>query len=150
MESDKEVMIRDLMRTMRHISQLFRSKMHSSLEEEINPSSLIVMTTLLRAANDGISALRVSEIASSLWISAPGVTRLITGLENDGYIRREMDPDDRRGVLVSLTDRGRTAISPALEELYQRFHGLIDHLGEENSGRLIVLLREVEDYFGNQ
>lgn len=150
MKQDREIMIRNLLSSMRRISQLFRSRMHFTLEKDINPGSLTVMTTLLRAAKDGVPALRVSEIAASLWISAPGVTRLITGLEHDGYVRRDMDPDDRRGVLVSLTDRGREAMAPAMEELLQRFRGLVDYLGEEESGRLIDLLRSVEDYFGEQ
>jgi DNA-binding MarR family transcriptional regulator len=35
------------------------------------------------------------------------MTNRLDGLENDGLIRRLPDPDDRRGVIVEMTPKGR-------------------------------------------
>jgi DNA-binding MarR family transcriptional regulator len=39
------------------------------------------------------------------------MTRLVDGLERDGYVRRFSDPDDARGVLVRPTARGRRLLT---------------------------------------
>tara|TARA_B100000614_G_scaffold257511_1_gene277921 strand:+ start:82 stop:546 length:465 start_codon:yes stop_codon:yes gene_type:complete len=146
---DRESIVRELIRVMRRITRLLKKRTFNSLTKEIRPSSVFVMTQLFRSADEGVPALRVSEIASAMGISVPGATRIVTGLEEDGYVRREMDPDDRRAVLVSLTDAGREALAPARRELESRFHGLIEHLGDERSARLVSLLQEVEDYLAD-
>jgi DNA-binding MarR family transcriptional regulator len=42
--------------------------------------------------------------------SASAVTEIVEGLERDGFVRRESDPDDRRAVRVALTADGRRQI----------------------------------------
>ena len=64
--------------------------------------------------------LRMTELASSVLLSQSGVTRLVDRLERAGLVVREPCPDDRRGLLASITPAGRDAsrrrgrrISPA-------------------------------------
>ena len=38
------------------------------------------------------------------------MTRLVDGLQRDGYVTRSPDPDDARAVMVEATDRGRDAL----------------------------------------
>lgn len=52
---------------------------------------------------------RVSTIADNLGVKAPSATEAIKKLEGLGLLRRDIDPTDSRGVLVSLTDKGREA-----------------------------------------
>lgn len=40
-------------------------------------------------------------------VSAPSMTRTLTGLEARNALRRATDPDDRRQVVVTITDEGR-------------------------------------------
>jgi DNA-binding MarR family transcriptional regulator len=42
--------------------------------------------------------------------SPSAVTEIVEGLERDGFVRRESDPDDRRAVRVALTADGRRQI----------------------------------------
>ncbi|MGA7913538.1 MAG: MarR family transcriptional regulator, partial [Candidatus Dormiibacterota bacterium] len=51
------------------------------------------------------------EVAASLGISAPTLTRQLAKLEEHGYITRSMDPADRRKVLVDLTGEGRRVLA---------------------------------------
>ncbi len=50
--------------------------------------------------------MTVKSIAEKMDITPGGVTRIITSLENKGYIVREISVSDRREILVSLTDEG--------------------------------------------
>lgn len=50
---------------------------------------------------------RLSELADAVYISRSGLTRLLDRLEKRGWLRREDDPTDRRGVYAVLTDSGK-------------------------------------------
>jgi DNA-binding MarR family transcriptional regulator len=52
----------------------------------------------------------VGEIGKAAGLTRGAMTTAIDRIEQAGYVRRLRHPDDRRGVLVELTDRGRKAI----------------------------------------
>ncbi len=54
--------------------------------------------------------LRLHELASKVVLSRSGLTRLVDRLENAGFLRREVDPSDRRGAFAVLTEAGRGAL----------------------------------------
>ncbi|MBY8341551.1 MarR family transcriptional regulator [Streptomyces spinosirectus] len=53
-------------------------------------------------------AYRVQEISERVHLSQSALSRLIARLEKDGLVERTMCSEDRRGVRVALTRRGRT------------------------------------------
>ncbi|MFJ9737094.1 MarR family winged helix-turn-helix transcriptional regulator [Streptomyces sp. NPDC101166] len=61
------------------------------------------------AASDpgGACAFRVQEIADRVHLSQSALSRLIARLEKDGLVERGMCAEDRRGVRVALTGKGR-------------------------------------------
>ena len=61
----------------------------------------------LTGCPDGRSRLR--DLAEHVRLSQPGLSRLVERMEVDGLVSRERDPQDGRGTLVTLTDRGRRA-----------------------------------------
>ncbi|MGI6590172.1 MAG: MarR family winged helix-turn-helix transcriptional regulator [Eggerthellaceae bacterium] len=51
----------------------------------------------------------MNAIASALHVTLATVTTAVNKLERKGYVERERNPEDRRQVLVSLTNKGRKA-----------------------------------------
>jgi DNA-binding MarR family transcriptional regulator len=60
-----------------------------------------------RAAK-GTPSYRVQEISERVHLSQSALSRLIARLEKEGLVERCMCPEDRRGVRVALTAKGRT------------------------------------------
>ncbi|MFJ9037397.1 MarR family winged helix-turn-helix transcriptional regulator [Streptomyces sp. NPDC102406] len=58
-------------------------------------------------AEDGSDGFRVQEIAAQVHLSQSALSRLIGRLEKDGLVERGMCSEDRRGVRVCLTPKGR-------------------------------------------
>ncbi|MDO0928984.1 MarR family transcriptional regulator [Streptomyces sp. TG1A-8] len=58
-------------------------------------------------APDGGCAYRVQEVSERVHLSQSALSRLIGRLEKDGLVERAMCPEDRRGVRVVLTAKGR-------------------------------------------
>jgi len=55
-------------------------------------------------------ACRAGWLAQQVKLSPSAVTETVEGLERDGLVRREADPDDRRAVRVALTADGRRQV----------------------------------------
>lgn len=69
-----------------------------------------VLITLFNAPE---RRLRMSELAEQVLLSPAGTTHLVTRLERDGLVRREVDPADGRKWFTVLTDRGDAALKAA-------------------------------------
>jgi DNA-binding MarR family transcriptional regulator len=52
-------------------------------------------------------ALPVTKVGERLMVHPTGITRLLDKLEQDGLVRREPNPNDRRGTLAHITPAGR-------------------------------------------
>ncbi|MFE4577275.1 MarR family winged helix-turn-helix transcriptional regulator [Streptomyces chartreusis] len=70
-------------------------------------SDFEVLDVLACGSARGGSSLRVQEISERVHLSQSALSRLIARLEKDGLVERCMCPQDRRGVVVALTSRGR-------------------------------------------
>jgi DNA-binding MarR family transcriptional regulator len=62
------------------------------------------MSLRLLATSEGASQ---SDLAETLHLSRPRVTRILQGLEKAGVVTREVDPSDQRVTRVFLTAEGR-------------------------------------------
>lgn len=61
----------------------------------------VVLQQLAEAPND------ISGLAKKVGASSTSMTRLADGLERRGWVKRVRVPEDRRTVVVELTDQGR-------------------------------------------
>jgi DNA-binding MarR family transcriptional regulator len=78
----------------------------------INQTDLICLELLNR--NGPMSA---GEVASALGLTTAAISAMATRLEHGGFARREMDPKDRRRVLLHASEAG-------VQQAYQFFDGL--------------------------
>lgn len=74
-------------------------------------------------------------------LSSGGMTNRLDRLERDGFIAREDDPNDRRGVVVRLTARGRKLIDEATETRFHEARESTPTLSAAENKTLTKLLR---------
>lgn len=74
-------------------------------------------------------------------VTSGTMTNRIDRLARAGQVRREPDPRDRRGVLVTLTERGRDAVDAAFTDLLDREQALLAGLADGDRQTLAALLR---------
>jgi MarR family 2-MHQ and catechol resistance regulon transcriptional repressor len=58
-----------------------------------------------------LGPMRPGELSAKLFKSGGNITLVVDNLEKNGLVRRQRDSDDRRAVVVSLTETGRQRIS---------------------------------------
>ncbi|HEX6360279.1 MarR family transcriptional regulator [Actinophytocola sp.] len=81
----------------------------------------------LSVTSGGVS---VGELARAAGVSSRNATGLVDTLEKADLVRRTPDPDDRRSVLIAMTDAGRQWVTdfrqPANLAMNAMFHGFTD------------------------
>jgi DNA-binding MarR family transcriptional regulator len=83
------------------------------------------------------------ELARRAELSSGAMTNRLDQLESEGLVRRTRDPDDRRGVLVELTEKGRKRHQQAIGVQAQKEAMLKEALSERELAQLNGLLRRV-------
>ncbi|SOY43699.1 MarR family winged helix-turn-helix transcriptional regulator [Cupriavidus taiwanensis] len=105
----------------------------------LQPWEFDVLATLRRAGPP--YALSPGALIGSLMITSGTMTNRLDHLERAGLVRREPNPDDRRGLLVALTDAGRARVDHALALHVANEHSLLEGLTATERAQLAALLR---------
>jgi DNA-binding MarR family transcriptional regulator len=107
---------------------------------------------------DVLSALRRSgapyrlspgALLTQTLVTSGTMTNRIDRLTDRGLVRREADPDDRRGVQVILTESGLARVDAALSDLLRHEEELLAGLTVAQQETLAGLLRDLVIGFDN-
>ncbi|MEU8121466.1 MarR family transcriptional regulator [Spirillospora sp. NPDC049024] len=98
-----------------------------------------VLATLRRADSpDGITA---GDLARSSMVTSGAVTNRLDRLVAKGYVTRDLDPANRRTVLVALTPAGRDLIDRAVAAHLENERRLLAALDQQEQDALATTLR---------
>jgi DNA-binding MarR family transcriptional regulator len=111
-------------------------------EQGLEPGWHDVLATLRRSGAP--YQLRPTEFTNALMLTSSGTTKRLDRLEQAGLITRSPDPQDRRAILITLTDAGRELIDAATEAHLANERRLLGALTEAEQRRLADLLRKLQ------
>ena len=128
-----------LSRVSRLAKHLDRARRAAFASHDLEPWEFDVLSALRRQGppyqlSPG-ALLRITLVTSGT------MTNRIDRLGEAGLVRREPDPRDRRGVLVTLTDSGQAAVDAAFTDLLDRERALLASLPDDQRHLLAGLLR---------
>ncbi|WP_211344939.1 MarR family winged helix-turn-helix transcriptional regulator [Rarobacter incanus] len=121
---------------LRAHASMMRGFLADDIWDQISAREYDVLYTLSKARGP----VRQSEVLRGVVLSQPALSRLIDRLVCRGLVTRADDPDDRRSVLLGLSDRGRE-----LQRAVGTRHGKIvaermwQHLDREEMATLTAL-----------
>jgi DNA-binding MarR family transcriptional regulator len=75
--------------------------------------------------------ISVTALAEKEMVRPATMSRMVTALVEDGFVKRGEDKEDGRGVLVSTTSKGRRAFQRAQQQRLQRFAEVLESLSSE-------------------
>ena len=84
-------------------------------------------------------------LCRELHVSTGAMTNRLDKLERETLVSRSRDPNDRRGVLLELTDAGRDRLDAYIDLGARRERMLLDGLTMADKRNLNVLLRKLVD-----
>lgn len=142
---------------MNHLEALFADlakvflRSHRLLDRRMTAEGAsLARTKLLLYLEDQLGEARAADIAEFFGLAPRTVTEALDGLERDGMVRREPDPQDRRVKRLSITEAGvaaAAATEPVRVALVEQILGV---LSEDERGQLKQLLTKLTAAIGEQ
>ncbi|WP_417683728.1 MarR family transcriptional regulator [Roseibium sp.] len=88
--------------------------------------------------------LDASTLAERAALHLPSQTRIVQTLSQKGYVERGADPDDRRRLVVEITDEGRALLAGNREASLRLASDLEQRFGAEDMALLLDLLEKLD------
>jgi DNA-binding MarR family transcriptional regulator len=110
-------------------------------EHGLEPGWHDVLATLRRTGPP--YELRPTDLTGTLMLTSSGTTKRLDRLERAGLVERAPDPQDRRGVLIRLTAKGREVIDATTEAHLANERRLLAALSDAEREQLAGLLRKL-------
>jgi DNA-binding MarR family transcriptional regulator len=96
------------------VAHLVEKRLEEALDKvELSGPKFGALSKLMEADEP----LTLSELAEQMTCVRSNITQLVDRLEADGLVRREDDPNDRRGVRASITPLGRERYTAGLQRI---------------------------------
>jgi DNA-binding MarR family transcriptional regulator len=130
-----------LSRVSRLARHLDRARRAAFAAHDMESWEFDVLTALRRAGPP--YELSPGRLLRATLVTSGTMTNRIDRLESAGLVRRGPDPLDKRGVLVRLTDAGRTRVDAAFDDLVERERDLLGSLTPDDRDKLAGLLRSL-------
>ena len=90
-----------------------------------------------------LEQISVSEIAVSVSLSNATVTDILDRLEKRGFVERKRSENDKRRVLISLTDSGKEVIEKSPPLIQERFTTELEKLQDWEQTLLLASLQRI-------
>ena len=87
--------------------------------------------------------LSQKEIAETLDIRPQSLSELLVKMENDGFISRRQDKDDKRVIVVALTEKGEEQLVVLRQANREHAEKLFSLLNDEEKDALIAILKKL-------
>ena len=120
-----------------------------SSDENQNEVTWAQRKILLMIENAGPQ--KMSEIARQISVTMSGATAVVDKMVKTGLVVREFDPNDRRVVLIALSDQGREVMQDCVKMQERCFEAVLDRLSPAKQDELMAnfkriheLLKEIE------
>lgn len=86
-----------------------------------------------------------SDISNEMGISSARVAAALNSLETKGLILRRIDGEDRRRIIVKLTEAGREQVEAHNRKVIGITANMLGYLGEEDARELLRIMKKLSD-----
>ena len=139
-EAHADVSTADLTERVMRVAHLIRRASMSTLAPlSLTPAQSRALRTISKAA----TPIRMGELASTLGVVPRSATGLVDALESAGVVERTVDPNNRRAVLVRLTEMGHTVQQQMSDARAAAGAGIFRSLSDRERQQLAELLARV-------
>ncbi len=98
---------------------------------------------LLDAIGSHEGGVRQKTLTQEFRMNPSSVSELISKLENDRYVKRTVDPTDKRATLITLTELGEAKVAELSDERNERLDKAFSVLTDDEKDQLITLLEKL-------
>ncbi|KFI62013.1 MarR family winged helix-turn-helix transcriptional regulator [Bifidobacterium cuniculi] len=130
----------EAIREVMHVMWGSRSRMTRSLERGGHGEMFVMRELMMHGARTP------SQLAEAMRVTSGRVSAVIAALLRKGWVTRAEDPEDRRRVVVALSDEGRAAIHEHSEGMRDNLRWIFKRMGERRTREFVDLISEFLTY----
>ena len=137
-------LIRSIFQFKKLVSSGFGMDMEAD-KSDINLQELVLMNEIADNSIESDSNVALSEVRLYLAVSKAAISQMLTSLEKKGYINRDIDKNNRRNLIVTLTDEGRKTLEIQSAKFRGKLGKIISRLGENEVKQMITIVNRMID-----
>ncbi len=102
----------------------------------VSDTQCFVLVEIGRNAN-----ISVKELAHILKLDKSGISRTVEELVQKGFVERQPSKEDRRYVVLNLTEKGTERFNKIEKDMNQKFKTILERIPEEKRDQVIEALQ---------
>ena len=87
----------------------------------------------------------IAQMSDEIHVTKSAISQMLGAMERKGYVKREIDPTDRRKIIVKLTPEGKAVEEEMKGYADNAFSEMISRFGESNTENFISLINKLAD-----
>lgn len=91
------------------------------------------------------SDVRISDVSSKLNVTTPSITKLINELEEKFVVEKYTISDDKRVILVKLTELGMKYHKYYVTDYHTLWAGNLDYISDEDVDKVVYIINRLKD-----
>jgi DNA-binding MarR family transcriptional regulator len=128
--------------TLPHYARSVRAVLNDL--DETERITLAQLRALQAIAKIGTPGTLNTSLARQIGVAAPSMTAMIDGLVERGLVDRSIDPNNRRQVIILLTDAGKARLATLEGAITERISEALAVLSREQKEFLLSALNDLE------
>jgi DNA-binding MarR family transcriptional regulator len=137
----EEVNTFELVDLLFKISRLMKERM--SFTNKLTHLSILQIQTLIFLNQD--KKISMTDIAEYFHIELSSATSLLNKLCDQKLVKRYEAPEDRRLVIVTLTDKGKKLLKQVISERKKKIEKILSYLSKKEKNELLNILKALNN-----
>ncbi len=123
--------------------QLLMTRLHSEVNSPKNVQGENGVIIYLDNTEEKSTPSQISEF---LGVTTARMASILNILEKKGMIKRSMDTEDRRKVMVEMTKEGKEYAAEGKKRAISKVSGLLEALGEDDAKEYVRIMNRIVQY----
>lgn len=119
------------------------TRLHDEALKPYGVNMYQAMTLIYVASYSGTESVNQRRIEKYLYLSNPGVSKIVVFLEKQGYILRTPDPKDARSHLLTVTQQGTEFAQTLNQAIHLADQEIFSPLSEAEQQLMLGLLQKI-------
>lgn len=108
------------------------------IDESLNGENFVLSYVFERNGN-----VIPSDISNAMGSTSARIATILNNLEQKGFISRTIDTEDRRRIIVNLTDRGKEHVHEQNQKRIDFIMNMLKYLGENDAKEYIRIMKKL-------
>lgn len=136
-EVDFEQMAQEYLETMYYMRKI---NSHKEIHDSVHGENFVLLFISQRGGK-----VIPSDISNEMGISTARVAAALNSLEKKGLIIRRIDAEDRRRILIDLTDSGMEQVKNHYSMVLNMVKNMLHFLGEKDAKEFIRIMKRLAE-----